>query len=534
MKSLARFVAVFAAAVLLSVPAFAQNTSDNATKIKELEQKLAALTAAQATPATVPAETPADKAVPAPAGQAGQTPTDVEKRIKELEARIAELEKQQAAQPALTLMNNQEIERITPPVDLNSFFDNGYLVFTSKNGDFKYWLDGRVMLDAASYQGAENRLPSGVEVRRARIGLKTTLYQNWLAEVDFDFADAKVSIKDLWMGYTGFGKSLIRAGNFKSPFGLDNLISSKHIMFIERSYIDALVPDRRMGVGYSQWGNNWQVSGGVFTQEAGLFNDKDTLTGGGAGTDLPLNYVGRFTIAPLNKPRRVVHLGIAGAYRQPDVAKFATSGADLPDRENAARIVKLDARAETHVSRAKFLSTGDMKYVDHFTQYDVEFLAIVGPLTVQSEYMSTSVTRKPTTVAKYSDHSFSGYYVQAGYFLTGDSRSYWASEGEYGRVLPRRKMGAIEATFRYNTMDLDDATTVDPILGGGAKNTTFGLNWYFNANNRLMFNVVNVNNNANARPGKDWAPIPPGTGTTLTPIYGDDFTTIAVRFQIAF
>ena len=159
MTSLARFTAALALAVLTAAPAFAQNAPDNASKIKELEQKLAALTAADK---SAPA--------PAPAEPAGQSATETEKKIKELEARIAELEKQQAAQPKLTLMNNQEIERISEPVDLASFFDNGYLVFTSANGDFKYWLDGRVMLDAASYSGAENRLPNGIEVRRARLG----------------------------------------------------------------------------------------------------------------------------------------------------------------------------------------------------------------------------------------------------------------------------------------------------------------------------------------------------------------------------
>jgi len=83
-------------------------------------------------------------------------------------------------------------------------------------------------------------------------------------------------------------------------------------------------------------------------------------------------------------------------------------------------------------------------------------------------------------------------------------------------------------------MDLDDATAVDPILGGGAKNVTLGLSWFVNANHKLMFNVVNVNNNGNARPGKDWAPIPPGTSTAQSVVFGDDFTTFAVRYQIAF
>jgi len=469
------------------------------------------------------------------AGQAAATDPQVaalEKKIKELEARIDAIIKDRDAPPE-EATNRGDVDRVMDPVGLRSFYADGYLLMASPKGRFIYWLDGRVNLDYASYQGADNRLPTGVEVRRARLGLKTTLWTNWLAEVDLDFADGKVSFKDLWMGRL-FENGLIRAGNHKAPFSLDTLTSSKNIVFIERSYLDAMSPDRRIGVSYSGWGKWYQYSGGVFFQEAGLFNDKDTLTGGGAGTDQKVNLVGRFTVAPIAKRDKVLHFGIGAAYRRPDVSKIATSGADLVDRENAAMIVKLDSRAETHVSRAKFLSTGDMKYVDHFTQFNVELAGTYGPLTFQSEYLSTKVNRIPTTVAAYSNHSFGGYYAQVSWFLTGDHRPYSVAEGEFYRVIPKRKYGAVEAGLRYNVMDLDDATTVDPILGGGAKNVTLGLSWFVNANHKLMFNVVKVNNNANARPGKDWAPIPPGTSTAQTVIYGDDFTTIAVRYQIAF
>ena len=95
------------------------------------------------------------------------------------------------------------------------------------------------------YSGAENRLPDGFEVRRARIGVKATLFTDWLAEIDVDFADNVVEIKDLWAGYAGFDNSVIRVGNHKAPFGLETLTSSKNIIFIERSYIDSWAPDRR-------------------------------------------------------------------------------------------------------------------------------------------------------------------------------------------------------------------------------------------------------------------------------------------------
>lgn len=422
-----------------------------------------------------------------------------------------------------------------PPVPVAGTYDNGYLVAQSVDGAFKYWLDGRINLDFATYQGQKNRLPTGFEVRRARIGVKATVFTKYLAEIDVDFADNKVEMKDVWMGYAGIRQTLIRVGNQKAPFGLDTLTSSKNIMFIERAYTDSWAPDRLMGVSVSHWENMWQASAGVFGQAAGAFNDKDTLTGGGAGSNQGYSLVGRFTALPYNKNGNVIHLGVAGARRTPDANKIATSGADLPDRLDASRVVKLDSRAETHVSRAKFLSTGDMKYVDHTTQWGAELAASAGPMSIQSEYQKTAVARRETTVANYSDHSFQGYYGQVMLFLSkGDHRQYLVNEGEFARIVPKSNRGAFEIGVRYSTLDLDDATAVDPILGGVAKNVMLGATYYMNTNHKLLFNVGWVDNNNNAKPNKEYAPLPTGTSTAQVPVVGDKFRIFSIRYQLAF
>jgi len=422
-----------------------------------------------------------------------------------------------------------------PTVPLTGTYDNGYLVAQSADGAFKYWLDGRINLDWAMYSGAKNRLAAGFEVRRARIGVKSTLFTNYVAEMDVDFADNKVEMKDMWVGYAGIRNTMIKAGNHKAPFGLDTLTSSKYIMFIERSYLDSIAPDRLMGLNISHWEKNMQFSAGVYTQAAGMFNDKDTLTGGGAGTSQRPSFVGRVTFAPINTENAAFHIGGAAAWRQPDVAKMATSGADLPDRLNASRIVKLDSRAETHVSRAKFLSTGDMKYVDHLLQLGAEVAGTYGPVSFQGEYQKVDVVRKATTVASYSDHTFNGYYGQVMMFLTkGDHRPYVINEGEFGRVVPKNKNGAVEVGIRYSLMDLDDATAVDPVLGGIGKNVMLGATYFMNPNHKLVLNFGWVNNNDNAKPNKEFSPIAAGTSTAQTVVVGDKFRILSLRYQLAF
>lgn len=524
MKSIGSMVATLIAAALFASAALAQEGADPRARVQQLEQQLALLEKTEAS-AVIAAPS---KASPA----AEQNTADLERRIKELEMKIEALLAAQKP-PEAKLMNNDDQERAQEPTGLTSFYDNGYLVATSRDGAFKYWLDGRVNLDFATYRGAENRLPTGFEVRRARLGVKATVFTNWLAEVDLDFADNLVEIKDLWAGYAGFENTLIRLGNHKSPYSMESLTSSKNILFIERSYTDSWGPDRLLGLSISRWGKQWQASAGVFGEPAGAFDDKDTYTGGGAGTSQGYNLVGRVTFAPVNKAGQVFHIGAAATRRDPERAKLATSGSDLSDRLNAARILKLDSRAETHVSRAKFLSTGDMKYVDHFVQFEVEAAGIAGPATFQGEFHRTTVHRTNTTLPLV-DHTFDGFFVQGSVFLTGERRTYLASEGEFGRVVPKHENGAVELGIRYSTLNLDDRTPVDPILGGEAKNLAFGLTWYMNTNHKILVNLTRVDHNATAKPGKDWAPIPSGSSTAQTVIFGDDFNVLAVRYQIAF
>jgi phosphate-selective porin OprO/OprP len=155
-------------------------------------------------------------------------------------------------------------------------------------------------------------------------------------------------------------------------------------------------------------------------------------------------------------------------------------------------------------------------------------------MTFQGEWQSTVVHRLDTTVANLEDHGFQGYYGQVTLFLTGESRPYFVSEGEFGRVVPTRELGAVEVGLRYSTIDLDDITSVDAIKGGRATNVTGGLTWFMNANHKLMANLAHVDHNANAKPGKDWAPLPVGTSTSLSSIAGDKFWTVSLRYQLAF
>lgn len=387
------------------------------------------------------------------------------------------------------------------PVPVPGSYDGGYLVFQSHDGAFRYWLDGRLQVDAAKYSGGENELGSGTEIRRARIGVKAQLFTDWYSEVDLDFAANAVEIKDAWIGFTGLRNTMFKAGNYKEPFSLETLTSSKNITFMERSYADNFSPDRNIGLGIVRWGSHWQAAIGVFGQAAGEVDESARNEGYGL--------TGRFTFAPLVADRKVVHLGVALSRRTPDAA----TGAD-------SNTMRFRGRPETDVSLARFLTTGKIRLVDHTSYYNAEAAVMMGRLLVQGEYTKV-VVRRLTDLA---DASFKGGYLFASLFLTNDTRKYLVEAGEFDRVQPLAKGGAWEVAARYSTMDLNDKSAGVNILGGRGTNYTAGVNWYMNTNIKWMFNYVRVINDENAKPDLGTAPF----------VVGDKFNIFQTRVALAF
>lgn len=390
------------------------------------------------------------------------------------------------------------------PVPLPGAYDGGYLVFQSADSAFKYWLDGRLQIDGAVYSGSKNTnaLANGTEIRRGRIGVKTTMFTKWLGEIDVDFADNAVEMKDMWIGYQGWHNTLVRAGSYKEPFSLETLTSSKYITFLERSYIDNFSPDRHIGAGATKWGSRWRVEVGAFGQEAG--------TSDASGRSEGYGFTGRVTVLPVHTDRALIHIGGALSARWPDAA----TGSDT-------NTVRFRARPETDISQTRFVTTGKIRSVDHTSYYNGEFASVYGAASLQAEYTRVDVHRLSTTTL--GSPSFDGWYVMGSFFLTGESRNYVASDGEFDRVYPKSRHGAWEIAARVSHIRLTDSTNTPVIAGGNATNYTVGLNWYINPNFRWMLNYVRVVNDDNAKPDVFLAPA----------VVGDKFNILQMRFALA-
>ena len=184
--------------------------------------------------------------------------------------------------------------------------------------------------------------------------------------------------------------------------------------------------------------------------------------------------------------------------------------------------VDLSGRPEADkVSKAKFLNA-KISNVDNWQQTGAEFAGVWDHFSWQSEYQKTKVNRRPSaTVANTIDHEFNTYYGQVSWIF-GGQRTYDASAGMFGKVVPGAK-GALELVARWSKMNEDDITPVDPVKGGVAKNLTFGLTYYMNKNVRWMLNYTKVDNNENAKPKAVYGGIA-----------NDDFNITSMRLQVNF
>jgi len=340
----------------------------------------------------------------------------------------------------------------------------------STDGRYSFQPFGRIHLDGAVFDDDQSDHPDGATFRRMRLGFKGKVDNDieYKAELDFGNKNAtdSVSFKEVYLAYTGLDNANIKVGNFKPAYGLEEMTSSNYITFIERSLATgSFATGEIIGLQAYDGGDNYSWA-------VGVHNDRSTTK---STDDEAKSVVARATFAPIVDGNKVLHLGVSQAYRIPD---------------SAADSAAFDTQAENSIQRLESAETGTITGVDSIYLTGVEAAGTYGPLSLQGEYFYNSVNRNAA-----ADVNVKGWYTQASYFLTGESRPYKAKSGTFGRVKPNNPLsmkdggwGAIELAARYSNIDLNDGV----IQGGEVNDVTLGVNWYLNNNTRLMANYIIV------------------------------------------
>ncbi len=337
------------------------------------------------------------------------------------------------------------------------------LAFESRDGNFKWNLFGRIMVDYQGINDDRTELTDGFELRRLRFGIGGTLWKVWNFKFQPDFAKGKVTVKDAWIGYKGFANTQIKLGNHHVPYGQDLLNSSKYMMFIERSTLMALqeqLADRRIGLSVNHHGDSWHLRYGIFGQSAN-----------GTADDLYTAAV-RANWLPYHSKTRAVNLGVSYLHGfHGDASGKSVTLKSHPEIHLASDLVKTPA-----------ITT------DSYDAYAVEAAGVFGPFTAIAEYnyASLDVQNAPSV-------NMDGWYIQGSWFLTGESRHLKSKDAMFHSIKPhgvvgKGGIGAWEVAARYSSVDLSDGA----IDGGAEDNFTIGLNWYPTKTTRMMLDYVKV------------------------------------------
>ena len=336
---------------------------------------------------------------------------------------------------------------------------------TSTSGPLTIELGGELAIDSAFYDEDKNDLGDGTEIRRARLKVEGKIF-DWMYELGVDFSDGDADIKDAYIGYEGWSSTTLKIGQFKEPFSLEELTSSKYTTFMERALPTTFSPGRNIGIGAHKYWDNLTLAGGLFGESFDTDVDKEGNEGWGVAS--------RLTYSPIHRKTRAMHFGTAAEYR----------------KTNDDHEVRYDTNPESNVTGVKFANTGKIKNVDNTTKYGIEAAGVWGPFSGQSEYIFTDVDRNSGA----RDLNLDGWYAYGSWFLTGESRSYKYKKGSFSRIKPRHHYGAWELAARYSMIDLTDG----PITGGEEENITLGLNWYVNPYVRVMANYIMIDNDREA------------------------------------
>lgn len=338
----------------------------------------------------------------------------------------------------------------------------GQVIVNNRDGAFTTKFGARVMADAAAYSNDNNTMGDGTKIRRARMSLQGKMYHDWGYKFEYEFSTGhNKGIADAFVEYKGFDDMSFRVGNMKDPFSLQFQMNANYNLFMERSLTNGLNTGRHIGAMVFAQRKNWTASAGLFGEsvqsERGA-NDQ----GFGLGS--------RITYSPINNAGTLLHVGLSANYR--DAGDAAT--------------LRFKQQPESNVSGINIVDTGGMKNIDFHAKYGLEIAMVSGPLSVQLEYVTTSVTRDTP-----SDLNFDSWYLQVGYLLTGESRQY--KNGKFGKIIPSSNMGnggvgAWELGIRFSTINLND----QDVFGGKADSFTLGVNWFATTTIRFSANYIHV------------------------------------------
>jgi len=421
----------------------------------------------------------------------------LQKRNAELEAEVRSLKQPTAAVPdgkfktKMIQDGKTYVEKSVPQVEKLPIY------VQQRGSELKLVLGGFVQMNfedgaVSAFEGrfGQTAVDDRFRLRRARINLTGDFAEQFDFKMEGDFGQSDgtsgnrtaFSATDIWANWHQFPAAQVKIGQYKAPFGLEQLTPDTTLYTIERTLpTGAITPDRQIGV--ELWGKPltsiWPEQQDLLTYYAGIFN--------GNGRNITVNdnnnfmFAGRLELQPFT----------GKVFGQPSFLKLG--GDVLNSRDEAG--INISQSSNLLVNDDGSLSPFVLPSADERTAWSVDAWLELGPFDLIGEYLQEHVEGRTVNGVPpaFSNFTTDGFYVTGAYF-----------------VVPKKLQAVVQWQYLNPGQKGND----------GLYSILAGLNYYIRGDNlKLMVNYIHT-----------WSDF-----RAANPEFGDDqFDEVIGRMQLMF
>jgi phosphate-selective porin OprO/OprP len=355
--------------------------------------------------------------------------------------------------------------------------------YTNKSGFFLESRDETYKLQLGGYIQADSHFfvdhgggDDEFTIRRARLALEGRIAERYKFQLMPDFAEDGVTIEDAFVDVEFARWAELRAGKFKTPFGIERLQSSRYIPFVERSLVDNLVPNRDIGLRLSG-----KLDHGAYEYQLAVMNGVPDNGSSNGDLNDSVDVIGRFFASPFSNMQYSVLRG-AGA------GLAATYGKEQGDEDEDEL-----GDYETAGGREFFEweNSGDGAFADggHW-RLSPQAKWYEGPFGLLGEYVLSSQQVSYDGTRAWVDNQ--AWQVRTHIMLTGEDASMEGIDPDRPFNFGDGDWGAWELAFRWASLDVDpevfrkDFADADE-SARSADALAAAVNWYLNRNITFYF-----------------------------------------------
>src|SRR3990167_5422622 len=334
------------------------------------------------------------------------------------------------------------------------------LVFSADNGNYQGNFGGRLSYEANAFQNNQHSLNNGADLQEIYSALSATFFQTWQFFTDQSWMRVN-KLENLNLSYIGSSWFGITFGQLTPSYGFSNDAATPYTTMVTLA-----LPAYAFSPAYNV-GSQIELNSDHFAFYA-------SLTGPQIAENVPGHWpwawTSRFFYSPVHTDTSVFHIGTS-IWQQ-----FPSS----PDNFSISTVPQVIA-----LQPVSLISTPTISNTQSNITPDLELAWIHHGLDIQAEYFLSRTIR----TGNQPDLTFRGYYIEGGYFLTGESFHYTYPGGYVdGVTKPHHSYGALQLTAEWSYLNLNDAD----ITGGEQRGPFAGVSWYLNQNVILKFNAGRI------------------------------------------